>query len=41
MKYYSILIVILEADLRYNNNNSIVYNDPDNRVLTEDGFTYI
>ena len=41
MKYYFILIVILEADLRYNNNNNIVYNDIDDGVLTEDGFTYI
>ena len=39
MKYYFILIAILEADLRYKNN--IVYNDTDNVVLTEDGFTYI
>ena len=36
-----ILIAILEADLRYNNNNNIVYNDTDDGVLTEDGFTYI
>ena len=41
MKYYFILIAILEADLRYNNNNNIVYNDTDDGVLTEDGFTYI
>ena len=41
MKYYFILIAILEADLRYNNNNNIVYNDTDDVVLTEDGFTYI
>ena len=41
MKYYFILIAILEADLRYNNNNNIVYNDSDDVVLTEDGFTYI
>ena len=39
MTYYFILIVILEADLRYNNN--IVYNDTDDGILTEDGFTYI
>ena len=41
MKYYFILIAILEADLRHNNNNNIVYNDTDDGVLTEDGFTYI
>ena len=41
MKYYFILIAILEADLRYNNNNNIVYNDTDDGVLTKDGFTYI
>ena len=43
MKYYFILIAILEADLRYNNNNNnnIVYNDTDDVVLTKDGFTYI
>ena len=39
MKYYFILIAILEADLRYNNN--IVNNDTDDGVLTEAGFTYI
>ena len=32
---------ILESYLHYNNNNNIVYNDADNVVLTEDGFTYI
>ena len=41
MKHYFILIAILEADLRYNNNNNIVYNDTDDGVLTENGFTYI
>ena len=41
MQYYFILIAILEADSRYNNNNNIVYNDTDDVVLTEDGFTYI
>ena len=41
MKYYFILIAILEADLRYNNDNNIVYKDADDGVLTEDGFTYI
>ena len=41
MKYYFILIAILEADLRYNNNNNIVYNGTDDGVLTEDRFTYI
>ena len=41
MKYYFILIAILEADLCYNNNNNIVNNDTDDGVLTEDGFTYI
>ena len=41
MKYYFILIAILEADLRYNNNNNIVYIDTDDGVLTEVGFTYI
>ena len=30
MKYYFLLITILEADLRYNNN--IVYNDTDDVV---------
>ena len=35
------MIAILEADLRCNNNNNIVYNDTDDVVLTEDGFTYI
>ena len=35
------LIAILEADLRYINNNNIVYNDTDDVVLTEDRFTYI
>ena len=32
MKYYFLLITILEADLRYNNNINIVYNDTDNVV---------
>ena len=41
MNYYFILIEILEADFCYNNNNNIVYNDTDDVVLTEDGFTYI
>ena len=41
MKYYLILMAILEADLHYNNNNNIVYNDTDDVVLTEDEFTYI
>ena len=41
MKYYFILIAILEADLRYNNSNNIVYTDADDGVLTEDRFTYI
>ena len=36
MKFYFILIAILEADLHYNNNNNIVYNDTDDVVLTED-----
>ena len=33
MKYYFILIAILEADLHYNNNNNIVYNDTDDGLL--------
>ena len=37
MKYSFILI----ADLRYNINNNIVYNDADNVVLTEDDLFYI
>ena len=41
MKYYFILIAILEADLSYNKNNNIVYNDTNDGVLTEYGFTYI
>ena len=32
IKYYFLLIVILEADLRYNNNINIVYNDTDDVV---------
>ena len=32
MKYYFLLITILEADLRYNNNINIVYNDKDDVV---------
>ena len=32
MKYYFHLITILEADLRYNNNINIVYNDTDDVV---------
>ena len=32
MKYYFLLITILEADLRYNNNINIVYNDTDDVV---------
>ena len=32
MKYYFLLIAILEADLRYNNNINIVYNDTDDVV---------
>ena len=33
MKYYLILIAILEADLLYNNNNNIVYSDSDDVVI--------
>ena len=40
MKYYFILITILEAALRYNNNINIVYNDTDD-VVTNIRFTYI
>ena len=32
MKYYFLLITILEADLRYNNDINIVYNDTDDVV---------
>ena len=32
MKYYFLLITILEADLGYNNNINIVYNDADDVV---------
>ena len=32
MKYYFLLITILEADLCYNNNINIVYNDMDDVV---------
>ena len=32
IKYYFLLIAILEADLRYNNNINIVYNDTDDVV---------
>ena len=32
MKYYFLLITILEADLRYNNNINIVCNDTDDVV---------
>ena len=32
MKYYFLLEAILEADLRYNNNINIVYNDTDDVV---------
>ena len=32
IKYYFILIAILEADLRYNNNINIVSNDTDDVV---------
>ena len=32
MKYYFLLITILDADLRYNNNINIVYNDMDDVV---------
>ena len=32
MKYYFLLITILEADLRYNNSINIVYNDTDDVV---------
>ena len=32
MKYYFLLIAILEADLHYNNNIKIVYNDTDDVV---------
>ena len=32
MKYYFLLIAILEADLRYTNNINIVYNDTDDVV---------
>ena len=39
MKYYFLLITILEADLRYNNNINIVYNDTDDVVTNR--FTYI
>ena len=38
MKYYFLLIVILEADLRYNNNINIVYNGTD---VIYRRFTYI
>ena len=41
MKYYFLLIAILEADLRYNNNISIVYNDTDDVVTNRRLFTYI
>ena len=30
--YYFLLIAVLEADLRYNNNINIVYNDTDDVV---------
>ena len=33
MKYYFLLIAILEADLRYKKNTNIVYNDTDD-VMT-------
>ena len=32
MKYYFLLIAILEADLRYNKNINMVYNDTDDVV---------
>ena len=32
MKYYFLQIAILEADLRYNNNINMVYNDTDDVV---------
>ena len=32
IKYHFFLIAILEADLRYNNNINIVYNDTDDVV---------
>ena len=40
-KYYFLLIAILEADLRYNNNINIVYNDTDDVVTNRRWFTYI
>ena len=33
IKYYFLLIAILEADLRYNNNINIVYNDTDEQKM--------
>ena len=41
MKYYFLLIAILEVDLRYNNNINIVYNDTADVVTNRRWFTYI
>ena len=41
IKYYFLLVAILEADLRYNNNINIVYNDTDDVVTNRRWFTYI
>ena len=41
IKYYYLLIAILEADLRYNNNINILYNDIDDVVTNRRWFTYI
>ena len=35
MKYYFLLIAILKADLRYNNNINIIYNDTDDVVTLQ------
>ena len=41
IKYYFLLIAILEADFRYINNINIVYNDTDDVVTNRRWFTYI
>ena len=41
MKYYFLLVTILEADLRYNNNINIVYNDTDDVVTNRRSSSFV